>query len=235
MPSVTRPAQATRPAPLTVTHNGRELRVADQHLLDALNGTAFLLLDGAMGTQLQERGLDAGSLPELLCLTDPAAVTDVHRGYVEAGSEVVTANTFGANALKLGDAATVEEVFAAAIACARASGARYVAADLGPTGSLLQPMGTLSFDEAYELFVKEVAQRFRKDLSKTKTVYDLCSCLVSILLSFLFFGFGRFEGVKLGTVFCALVNGWLIGQCSRWLETRFDFRDSLPGREMFSK
>lgn len=89
--------------------------------------------------------------------------------------------------------------------------------------------------EAYELFVKEVAQRFRKDLSKTKTVYDLCSCLVSILLSFLFFGFGRFEGVKLGTVFCALVNGWLIGQCSRWLETRFDFRDSLPGREMFSK
>ena len=183
MPSVTRPAQATRPAPLTVTHNGRELRVADQHLLDALNGTAFLLLDGAMGTQLQERGLDAGSLPELLCLTDPAAVTDVHRGYVEAGSEVVTANTFGANALKLGDAATVEEVFAAAIACARASGARYVAADLGPTGSLLQPMGTLSFDEAYELFARQAraAEAAGADLFVIETMADLSEAKAALL------------------------------------------------------
>ena len=128
---------------------GARMPAAQKDLLAAaLDGDAFLLFDGAMGTQLQARGLAAGELPELLCLTHPEVVTDVHAAYVAAGADVVTTNTFGANAAKLGDAATVEEVFAAAVSCARASGARYVAADLGPTGQLLAPMGPLAFDDS---------------------------------------------------------------------------------------
>ena len=114
----------------------------DDTLAAALAGDGFLLFDGAMGTQLQERGLAAGELPELLCLERPEVVTQIHAAYVAAGSDVVTTNTFGANAEKLGSAATVEEVFSAAVACARAARPRYVAADIGPTGQLLAPMGT---------------------------------------------------------------------------------------------
>ena len=100
------------------------LRVKDDYLRKVIEGLAYLVLDGAMGTMLQKRGLKAGELPELLCLEQPDEITAIHREYVEAGSQAVTTNTFGANARKLGDAASVNEVFAAAIACARKSAAR---------------------------------------------------------------------------------------------------------------
>ena len=108
----------------TLMRRGRQIRVVDEHLARVLAGEDFLLLDGAMGTQLQQLGAPAGEPPELLCLTDPDLVTRVHRRYVEAGSEMVMANTFGANRLKLEGRASVEDVYAAAIGCARASGAR---------------------------------------------------------------------------------------------------------------
>ena len=81
--------------------------------------------------------------------------------------------------------------------------------------------------EAYELFVKEISSEYNFNISKTKTVYDCCSCMIAIAMSFLFVGFGRFEGVKLGTVICALVNGWTIGKCSSFLEKHFDFIDAF--------
>ncbi len=108
-------------------------------LAAVLRGEEFLLFDGAMGTQLQSRGLAAGELPELLCLTNPTELREVHAAYVAAGAEVVTTNTFGANATKLGGAASVEEVFSAAVSCAREAGARYVAATLAPRVSSLRP------------------------------------------------------------------------------------------------
>lgn len=77
--------------------------------------------------------------------------------------------------------------------------------------------------EAYELTVKEVSARFGWNIHRVKTVYDCVSCLLAVVLSFAFFGFGRFEGVKWGTVLCALVNGWLIGRMTRLLERRFTF------------
>ena len=89
--------------------------------------------------------------------------------------------------------------------------------------------------EAYELFVKEIAARSGKEIHIVKTVYDGCSCLIGILLSFAFFGLWHFEGVKIGTVFCALVNGFLIGRCSRWLEALFAFKDAFPLRKRFEK
>ena len=152
-------------------------------LRSALAGEGFLLFDGAMGTQLQERGLAAGELPEQLCLSNPQEVTEIHASYVAAGADVVTTNTFGANAAKLGDAATVEEVFSAAVSCARAAHPRYVAADIGPTGQLLAPMGPLAFDDAYELFAHQVraAEAAGADLFVIETMADLAEAKAALL------------------------------------------------------
>lgn len=87
--------------------------------------------------------------------------------------------------------------------------------------------------EAYELFVKELSEKLGKPVSRTKTAYDLVSCAVSVVLSFLFFGFGHFEGVKWGTILCALINGFLIGRIGAFTEARFVFRDALPWRKHF--
>ena len=87
--------------------------------------------------------------------------------------------------------------------------------------------------EAYELFVKEISSTYGFSISRTKTVYECCSCLCAIALSCLFIGVGHFEGVKLGTVICALVNGYLIGRCSNWLDRHFDFADALRFRKSF--
>ena len=161
----------------------RKLRIRDERLARVLAGEEFLVFDGAMGTQLQARGLAAGELPELLCLTNPDEIRDIHAAYVAAGADVATTNTFGANAAKLGEAASVEEVFAAAVRCARESGARYVAADIGPTGQLLEPMGTLPFAEAYELFARQAraAVAAGADLFIIETMADLAEAKAALL------------------------------------------------------
>ncbi len=178
-PEGAKPESSTTPA----GHARRARRVKDAHLARVLAGEEFLLFDGAMGTQLQARGLAAGELPELLCLTNPREIREIHAAYVAAGAEVVTTNTFGASAPKLGDAATVEKVFSAAVGCARESGARYVAADIGPTGALLEPMGTLSFDDAYDLFAEQVraADAAGADLFVIETMADLAEAKAALL------------------------------------------------------
>ena len=88
--------------------------------------------------------------------------------------------------------------------------------------------------EAYELFVKEISEKLGKDINKVKTVYDVVSCLIAIILSFIFFGFGHFEGVKLGTTLCAIVNGSIIGMISRSFEKKYEFVDGLSLRGYFS-
>ena len=87
--------------------------------------------------------------------------------------------------------------------------------------------------EVYELFVKEVSSKFGVEIHKFKTGYDICSCLIGVILSFIFFGFGVFRGVKWGTIICALINGTLIGLCSKFLEQRFVFKDGLGLRKYF--
>lgn len=81
--------------------------------------------------------------------------------------------------------------------------------------------------EAYELYVKEIAEKTGKNIHVIKTIYDCISCLIAIVMSFSFFGIFVFEGVKIGTIFCAIVNGWLIGRFSGLLEKTFEFRDGL--------
>jgi uncharacterized membrane protein YczE len=87
--------------------------------------------------------------------------------------------------------------------------------------------------EAYELFVKEVSGKTHIKISRFKTGYDCVSCMIGITLSFLFFGLFHFEGVKLGTIICALVNGKAIGLISKYIEKHFDFVDVLPFRKYF--
>ena len=158
-------------------------RTSDPFLRRVFAGEEFLVFDGAMGTMLQEAGLKAGELPELLNFSHPETVTAIHRAYVEAGADVISANTFGANAHKLGNVASVEDVFAAAIACARKSGARYVAADIGPIGALLKPLGTMDFDEAYDLFAQQAraAQAAGADLFVVETMTDLLEAKAAVL------------------------------------------------------
>ena len=87
--------------------------------------------------------------------------------------------------------------------------------------------------EVYELLVKELSAARHMDVGMVKTAYDCISCAASVAMSFAFFGFGHFEGVKAGTIVCALVNGTLISLISRWLGAHFDERDALPLRRFF--
>lgn len=108
-------------------------------------------------------------------------------------------------------------------------------------GMLLCALGVSLFfhtyisPEAYEMFVKEVSAKYSVDINKFKTVYDCVSCAIGIVMSFAFFGFGSFEGVRLGTVICALVNGYLIGICTHVLDGYFEFADLFSFREFFEK
>ena len=87
--------------------------------------------------------------------------------------------------------------------------------------------------EAYELIVKEIAQRFSININKTKTAYDCISTVIAIVLSFAFFGLGVFRGVGIGTIVCALINGFLIGRISAFLEKRFVFCNRLNIEKYF--
>ena len=87
--------------------------------------------------------------------------------------------------------------------------------------------------EAYELFVKEMAEKTGRPIPGIKTIYDCTSCLIAVGMSFAFFGFGRFEGVKLGTILCALVNGTIIGMISKWLNGTFETKDAFALRRFF--
>ena len=119
----------------------------------------ILIFDGAMGTMLQQKGLQIGENPEVFGLKNPDKLIEIHKLYLEAGSNVITTNTFGANELKLDKLGyTVEEVVDNAINMAKKaieesdkSKPRFVALDLGPIGEMLEPIGTLSFDRAYEI------------------------------------------------------------------------------------
>ena len=87
--------------------------------------------------------------------------------------------------------------------------------------------------EVYELLVKELSAKYGWNIHKVKTVYDCASCLVGVILSFAFFGLWHFEGVKWGTILCALINGFLIGRIGTVLDRMFDFRDRWKLRERF--
>ncbi len=116
----------------------------------------FLFFDGGMGTLLQEKGLAMGEAPEMWNLTHSEQITAIHRAYFEAGANVVTTNTFGANPLKLEN---VEDIVCQAVQNAKNAifgPEQYVALDIGPTGKLLKPLGELDFEDAVSAFATTI-------------------------------------------------------------------------------
>ncbi len=121
-------------------------------------GKKILFFDGAMGTMLQERGLQSGELPEIWNVTKEEIICDIHRQYLDAGCDIIKANTFGVNPFKMeGTGYTCEELTEKGIALAKRAIAKvgrkaYAALDIGSLGKLLEPLGDLTFEEAYEAF-----------------------------------------------------------------------------------
>lgn len=152
-----------------------------------LNSEGIHFLDGAMGTMLQKKGLPLGERPESLCLEAADEITEIHKEYIGAGSQIVYTNTFGANRYKLaGTGMEVKMVIEAAVNCAKqaAKGTdTLVALDIGPIGELLEPSGTLSFEEAYECFKEMVAagEQAGCDLVVFETMTDLYEMKAGVL------------------------------------------------------
>lgn len=152
----------------------------------------LLFFDGGMGTLLQERGLKPGELPEVWNMKHKEIVTEIHRQYYEAGSNIVLANTFGANALKFhDDTYCLKEIIEAAVGNVKEArmlagaddGRHFVALDIGPTGKLLEPMGDLAFESACEVFAE--AARFGEaagaDLVHIETMSDTYEVKAAVL------------------------------------------------------
>ena len=154
-------------------------------------GKEVLYFDGGMGTLLQERGLQPGELPETWNLLHAEEIREIHRKYIEAGSDIVLTNTFGANALKFhDDAYSLEEIVNAAVGHVKAAAEQagngrriYTALDIGPTGKLLKPMGDLDFETAYEAY-KEVmiyGEKAGADLIHIETMSDTYELKAAVL------------------------------------------------------
>ncbi len=147
------------------------------------------LLDGGMGTQLQAAGLKPGEYPEAFGAAHPEIVESIHKKYIDAGSRIIYSNTFGANRNKLAGAGmTVAEAVSANVrsaknAAACSKGEVKVALDIGPIGELLEPMGTLTFEEAYDIY-KETAiagEEAGVDLIIIETLTDLYEAKAALL------------------------------------------------------
>ena len=146
-----------------------------------------ILLDGGMGTMLQAAGLKLGARPEELNITDPALIEGIHGQYAAAGSRIVNANTFGASAHKLaGSAYTLEQIIAAGIENCKRACAPYgalTALDVGPLGELLEPSGTLAFEDAVAEYARIVkaGEAAGADLIFFETYTDLYELKAALL------------------------------------------------------
>ncbi len=145
----------------------------------------FIIYDGGFGTMLQSRGLEMGHNPNILNVTNPEIVTEIHREYINAGSDIICSNTFSANRYKLEDSGySVKEIVSAALNCCKnaVKGTdALIALDIGPVGQLLEPNGTLSFDDAYDIFKEVVTASDCYDLIAIETMTDLLEMKAALL------------------------------------------------------
>jgi 5-methyltetrahydrofolate--homocysteine methyltransferase len=143
----------------------------------------IVLLDGAMGTALQNLGLKAGEIPELLNLTKPEMIYSVHKSYIDSGSRVIYSNTFGANRKKMPEG-SLKNIIETALKIARKAAGKenFVALDIGPIGELIEPMGSLTFEEAYDIYkeVIEIGKDF-VDLIVIETMTSLYELKAALL------------------------------------------------------
>lgn len=152
---------------------------------ELLKNKEFVFLDGAMGTMLQKAGMKAGSIPEELNITNPDMVIKIHRSYVNSGSDIIYANTFGANRYKLEESQyNTTELISAGIENARKAvfgSNTLVALDIGPIGQLLEPTGSMTFDESYDIYKEQVIAGKDADLVVFETMTDLYELKSAIL------------------------------------------------------
>ena len=143
----------------------------------------IVLFDGAFGTLLQKKAGNVGTLPERLNEERPELIADIHRAYLDAGADVITANTFGANPLKAGSKELSDRLIRAGVALARkVANDKFVALDIGPSGRLLEPMGSMTFEEAYQCFADVVdAGKEGADLILIETMADLQEMRAALL------------------------------------------------------
>ncbi len=148
-----------------------------------------MLFDGGMGTLLQKRGLKAGELPESWNITRKEEIIEIHTSYFDAGSNVVTANTFGANCLKF-EKSELEEIIKNAIVSVKEAaqksknkGQKFAALDIGPLGRLIKPLGDLDFNDAVEIFAKTVrlGKKYGADLIIIETMNDSYETKAAVL------------------------------------------------------
>ncbi len=143
-----------------------------------------LYFDGGTGTVLQEMGLPGGTPPEIWNLSEPDKIVALHRAYIDAGSNIISTNTFGINADKYEN---YEELIKAALDCAKKAISDkddvFIAFDVGPTGQLLKPLGSLDFEDAVELFAKNVrlADKYGADLIIIETMNDSYETKAAVL------------------------------------------------------
>lgn len=140
----------------------------------------IVIMDGAMGTMLQERGMQPGQCPELFGIENPSILREIHEHYKEAGADIIETNTFGGNAFKLAEyglADRTEEINAELVRIAREAsrGRAWVAASIGPTGKLLRPMGDCTFDDLYAAFAQQIkaCEKAGADLISIETMTDI--------------------------------------------------------------
>ncbi len=151
-------------------------------------GKDLLIFDGAMGTQLQEAGLKAGDIPEVYNIEHPEIIVDIHSRYLQAGAHFITTNTFGCNPLKMKDSGYCYcDMIKAAVKNAneaknKVNKEAYIVLDIGPIGQLLEPLGTLTFDEAYEIIASQVLLvKDEVDAVLLETMTDLYEVKAGIL------------------------------------------------------
>ncbi|HBM80530.1 MAG TPA: homocysteine methyltransferase [Clostridiaceae bacterium] len=147
-------------------------------------GNSFILFDGAMGTMIQNAGLEVGEMPEVYNIIHPEIVKGIHESYIKAGADVITTNTFGVSSSRLLQSGyTVEEIIWKAVGIAKAAGSGLVALDIGPTGRLMEPFGDLSFDMAYDIFKRqvEVGVKAGVDLILIETLSDVYEAKAAVL------------------------------------------------------
>lgn len=151
-------------------------------MLDKL-GKEVMIFDGAFGTELEKRGI-MSKMPEMLNITHPDQIAEIHRSYIEAGCDFITTNTFGANRIKMPNEDRKAVIEAAIALASRHRTSQYVMMDIGPLGKMLYPMGELSFDDAYEAFKEMVViARDRVDgfiLETFSDLYELKCALLAV-------------------------------------------------------
>lgn len=146
----------------------------------------YILLDGACGTMLQKAGLPLGANPEIFGIEHPDIMLDIHRQYVAAGSQVIYSNTFGANPYKLKNVSyTLEEIITKAVSIAKSAAADQakVALDVGPIGALLEPLGDITFEAAYENYktIVTLGEKAGADLVIFETMTNLNEVRAAVL------------------------------------------------------